>query len=258
MLPRAPLSLTIGTRRLVDAMADQDPGQGAFRRVAAAVASVERPSAEELKALETGPAKDVAEDELADLERPVVVEPVVQLEQDVLASDPAMLEHNPAESRDALPAWAAASIPRDLEVPAGRTLVLMRFRTEWTDRKDKGDRTCVLWNLSVGDEKLANQRGGDNVFVNTMEMAKQMIRAVDGLPVDYTGKVPAANVDTFWNEIGKKCRGLVINHFIRAHSLTALEKQDFLAVCLVARTNLPPGARSRAVTRQIPPMSATG
>jgi hypothetical protein len=240
-------------------MADQTKGEGAFKRVAEAVATVARPSAEELRALETGPAKDVLDDDLADLERPAqVVEPPIQMEQDVLANDMAVLEHSPQGSRDALPGWAAAAIPADLEVPAGRTLVVMRFRTEWTDRKDKGDRTCVLWNLSVGDEKLANQRGGDNVFVNTMEMAKQMVRAIDGLRVDFTGKVPAAQLDPWWDEIGKKCRGLIINHFIRAHSLTTSEKMDFLAVCLVARTNLPPGARSRAGQHQTPPMSAVG
>jgi hypothetical protein len=239
-------------------MADQPKGAGTFKAVAQAVATVERPSAEELKALETGPAKDIADDELLDLERPVVVEPVVQLEQDVLANDPAVLEHSPRGSRDALPAWAAMAIPADMEVPPGRTLAIMRFRTEWTDRADKGDRTCVLWNLSVGDEKLANQRGGDNVFTNTMEMAKQMVRAIDGLRVDYTGKVPAAQLDPWWDDIGKKCRGMIINHFIRAHSLTTSEKMDFLAVCLVARTNLPPGARSRAEPRPTPPMSATG
>ncbi len=163
----------------------------------------------------------------------------VKPEAEVAREDPAVAELAPDEGADSLPAWAQQAIPQGLEVPMGRTLVVMRFRAEWTDARHLGDRTCVVWNLSVGDEKLANSRAGDNVFSNTMEMAKQMIRAIDGAVIDYSGKTRGASVDHFWNEIGKKCRGMVISHFVRAHSLTLAEKMDFLARCLVARTNLP-------------------
>jgi hypothetical protein len=206
-----------------------------FKGVVDKVLGISKPSAAELTELEGG--KPPEDTDVAELFRPDVVERPVRLEQDVLREDAeTSAEMGPEETPDVMPAWAVASIPQGLRVPMGRTVVVMRFRSEWTDRADKGDRTCVLWNLSVGDEKIANQRGGDNAVNVTNEQAKAMIRAVDGTIAD---PQPGKNVDQFWNEIGKKCRGLVINHYVRAHSLTQAEKISFLASCCVARTQLP-------------------
>lgn len=200
---------------------------------------VSRPSAEEAAELE-GATLSPRRGLQASPEDPGESAPLQATQEPEKPAEDPLDDDNEVDADDPaqLPQWAREAIPANLKIPPGRTITVMRFRAEWTDRKDKGkDRTCVLWNLSVGDERLANQRGGDNVFMNTNEQAKQMIRAIDGLLADYSGRQGPANIDTFWNEIGKKCRGLVINHFIRAHSLTDAEKMDFLQRCLVLRTS---------------------
>jgi hypothetical protein len=134
-----------------------------------------------------------------------------------------------------LPEWAQNAIPPNLKIPKGETVFVVRFLKEWT--KDRScDRTAVIWQLSVGDEKLANQRGGDNSANVLMELSKQMIRAIDGKKVDYTGRSKEANLDAWWNAIGRKCRSLISAMFIRMHALSDEEKSYFLARCYVART----------------------
>lgn len=140
----------------------------------------------------------------------------------------------------ALPPWAQAAVPAptaEMAIPPNRTVSVMRLRAELTDSPSKGDRLVLLWNLSVGDEKLANKRAGDSQFDATMEQAKQMVRAIDGQWVDFSGKLGPRNVDQFWDEIGKRCRNLIINHYVRVHSLTKAEQLDFLANCVVTRTS---------------------
>ncbi len=135
----------------------------------------------------------------------------------------------------ALPQWARDAIPESLRIPEGETVYVMRFLREWTkDRRQ--DRTCVMWQLSVGDEKLANQRGGDNSGNVLMELSKQMVRAVDGKKVDYSGRNQGASLDAWWNAIGRKCRTLIVSTFIKVHSLSDAEKAYFLAHCVAART----------------------
>jgi hypothetical protein len=211
-------------------MGDDKSKATGFQAVADEVLRQGKPTPDELRMLETeGATKPGEEDEPMPL--------LADEAQTAREGDDAVAETPAAPGT--LPEWAREAIPADLTIPPGRTVVVMKFLPEWTDAVHKGERTCVMWNLSVGDEKLANQRGGDNYHNNLIEKAKQMIRAIDGRIVDYTGKNPTANLDTWWNEIGLKCRALVTNHYYRAHSLTTTEKMDFLAHCCVARTCLP-------------------
>jgi len=187
------------------------------------MSKIETPSAKELQDLDGGGT--------------VAIKP----EREVAAEDPAIIGTSPTDTGEDLPNWADTAIPSTLKIPSGRTVVVMKFRAEWTDTPHKGDRTCVLWNLSCGDIKIANERGGDNGFNTMIERAKKMVRAIDGLEVDYSGRNPAANLQTWWTEIGEKCRVLIQSHYSRSHSLDTAERIDFLAHCVVARTNLPTG-----------------
>jgi hypothetical protein len=190
-------------------------------------------------------AAELSEEELADLERHgktkgALQDLPVQSEAEVARQDPDAelpVEGDP----DDLPDWAQEAIPGKIKIPKGRQVAVFRFRKEWTDDKTR-DRTCVLWNLSVGDEKLANQRGGDISGNVVMELSKQMIRAVDGNPIDFSGKNPSGNLDFWWNAIGRKCRTLIISHYIRSHSLSTAEKMDFLANCVAVRSFCVAGA----------------
>jgi len=182
-------------------------------------------TAEEMRELnQRGRAKEDAE-----LERPV--QPEHEAAVDPAVDELAAINDDPS----AMPSWAQAAIPAGLQIPRGRTVIVFRFLREWTDDKVQ-DRTCVLWNLSVGDEKLANQRGGDNSNNVLMELSKQMIRAIDGAKIDYTGRDKSVDINAWWNVIGRKCRSLIVSAFVRNHSLTTAEKIDFLAHHQCART----------------------
>jgi hypothetical protein len=96
-------------------------------------------------------------------------------------------------------------------------------------------RDCVFWDLSVADEKLARAaaRGGDALH----ELAKRIIRTVDGHRADWSGKRAApGSVDRFWDEIGGKCRPLIVNAYWKLHSLSTEETADFFLHCITFRT----------------------
>lgn len=69
------------------------------------------------------------------------------------------------------------------------------------------------------------------------EMAKQMIRAIDGHKADWSGKFTKGNVNTFWTEIGGKCRQQIKNIYLRRHSFDTGEVADFLVNCVAVRTS---------------------
>lgn len=144
--------------------------------------------------------------------------------------------------RSAVPAWV--QIPANMEFPPfGVTWTAMRFLAEWTDRPHLGDRQCIVWNLSYGDEKFARRNAKGDAEAVMDEMAKRMIRAIDGEKVNWTVG-HEANPDKFWDEIGKRCRMLLLNHFMKTHQLEQAERLHFLANCLVVRTVTPSPTRS--------------
>lgn len=142
-----------------------------------------------------------------------------------------------------VPDWVR--LPADMEFPQrGITWTAMRFRAEWTDRPELGDRQCVVWNLSYGDEKFARRRAKGDADTVMDEQAKQMIRAIDGRRVDWTKPGGISNPDAFWEQIGKKCRLILVNHFMKVHVLDRREQVDFFTNCLVLRT-APPSSKGR-------------
>lgn len=134
-----------------------------------------------------------------------------------------------------MPDWVR--IPADLPIPpAGVTMTAMRFEPEWTDRPALGERQCIVWNLSVGDEKFSRRRAKGDPDGVMDEQAKQMIRAIDGQVVNWGLDTAPNSPNRFWDEIGKKCRLLILNHYMKVHTLGQDEKLHFLGNCLAVRT----------------------
>jgi hypothetical protein len=134
----------------------------------------------------------------------------------------------------AWPEWCPP-MPGNLKIPRGRFAFPMRFREQWTDATWKGDRTCVVWSLSPGDEKLAYARARGDSARGASELAKQMIRVVDGLPATDVHGQPGC-VDDFWAEIGGKCRQMLIRWYVQTHVLSDREQDDFFENCVAAVT----------------------
>lgn len=144
-------------------------------------------------------------------------------------------DFNTAPTKDALPEWA--EMPAGLNPPKGAPLGFLMFKPEWTRCPEKGARTCIVWSLTDMDERLAFARVRDHLATAANEMAKQMIRAVDGVKVDWSAKEGApGNLDDFWKEIGPKCRAMVVRYYNRTHMMSPEETADFLSNCVAVRT----------------------
>lgn len=112
----------------------------------------------------------------------------------------------------------------------------MRFRAEWTDAPQKGDRVMVLWSLTEAEEKLAYKRSGDDTRSTIAELSKQSIRAIDGCKADWTrASVPGA-VHILWNDLGTRCRQQIMNWYLKSHTLTSEQQQDFFVNCFAVRS----------------------
>jgi hypothetical protein len=141
----------------------------------------------------------------------------------------------PAAEEGALPPWV--EVPTDLVFPRGKQVGFMRFKAEWTDRPELGDRNIIIWGLTDNDEKLAISAARGEGGRTVPEMAKRIIRSIDGHRADWTGKKSGpGGVDRFWNEIGPKCRTLVTNMYWKTHQLSMEETADFLLHCVVFRS----------------------
>jgi hypothetical protein len=133
-----------------------------------------------------------------------------------------------------LPDWAA--IPQGVKTPDGWLVWFVKFRAKVTNTPGKGDRTCVLWNLSESDEKHAAKRARGDPMRVVDEMAKQMIRVVDGHGADWGGSRGAGSVDAFWQDIGGKCRHQLKSLYLKNHTMTGEETADFFEHCVAVRT----------------------
>lgn len=144
------------------------------------------------------------------------------------------LEEIPARDPNAIPDWAI--IPANAKLPDGRQVIFVRLRAGWTDTPHKGDRQCIMWNLTEADEKLALRRTRGDSLRTIDELTKQAIRIVDGQKADWTGKVGPGSVNRFWNDVGTKCRQQLKNMYVKAHALEPSEIVDFFSTCVVVRS----------------------
>jgi hypothetical protein len=143
------------------------------------------------------------------------------------------MEEAAARDPEGIPEWV--KFPPKMKIPPGKEVGFMQFRAKWTDKPHLGDRQVIMWSLSDADEKLAMKRTRGEHMRTITEAAKQCIRAIDGVSANWTGAFVLGNVDTFWNEIGGKCRQLIVNYYLKTHTLEAAEQLDFFANCLAVR-----------------------
>jgi hypothetical protein len=130
------------------------------------------------------------------------------------------------------PDWAKIP-PAPFRFPRGVDVAFVRVRGNITAAKQKGDRILVIWGLSDGDEKLAYGRAmGDSNRAIT-ELAKQSVRAVDGVAADWSGTPGPGSVDLLWRELGGKGRGQLIRLYTQLHVYDAKEQADFFENCVV-------------------------
>ena len=135
-----------------------------------------------------------------------------------------------------MPSWASEAIPAALLLPKdGQTVFVMKLEARLTARKNKGDRTIVIWELSLRDERQARARAqlvGENGGLYD-EYAKGMIRSVDGVVVDWAN---IGRMDQFWDEIGPRFRGYLVGWYAKSHNLNDEERLRFFGQSVVSRT----------------------
>ena len=138
------------------------------------------------------------------------------------------------------PAWCKP-FPQGFQVPKGKRPVFMRFRAEWTDTPHLGEAQCVCWGINVLEEHTADKRADEGGLRVVHERAKLSVRLVARadqstlLPADYTKEVREADPDIFWEQVGLKCRSLIVNTFLQTHSLSPEERRDFFENCIEVR-----------------------
>lgn len=152
------------------------------------------------------------------------------------------------------PHWV--KLPQGFSFPRGKQILFVRFKSKWTDapwigspmldpntgeteKDSKGRevlyRQCVLWPINVADKKFALARAQRDANRVAEELAKQMVRIHDGKEADWS-VVRADGVEMFWNELGERCRQLLIRLFNKLHVLDSEEQRDFLQNCIEVRS----------------------
>ncbi len=125
-------------------------------------------------------------------------------------------------------------IPKDMVFPRGIDVLFITLPASITAYSGKGDRQVVLWPLTDADEKLAISRSMANAARAGTELAKQMIRAIDGERINWTGdpSQPGADIDRAWHEFGPKGRNLLQRLFNQMHAMTEDELVHFFEHCI--------------------------
>jgi hypothetical protein len=140
----------------------------------------------------------------------------------------------PEAQGDDVPDWVI--MPKHLKVPRGKQIVFLRFPASLTDTPSKGDRQCIAWSLTDGEEKLAADRCDGKPNRAAAEYSKQMLRAVDGVVVDWSKPRGPGSVDEFWREIGPKGRNILMRVYTQMHLASDEELRDFFEQCVAVRT----------------------
>lgn len=132
------------------------------------------------------------------------------------------------------PTWA--KVPKGMRFPKGIDVLFVRIRGELTMYPGKGDRQVILWPMTDGDQKIALGRAMGDRNRAAVEMTKQIVRAIDGQPVNWTGdpSAPGIDVDRFWHEIGPKGRNLLDRLFVQLNMMNEDELVDFFEHCIAA------------------------
>ena len=135
-----------------------------------------------------------------------------------------------------VPGWA--KIPQvgadgsPFRFPRGYKILFVRFRAHLTAVPGKGERQAILWSLGPEDFRLAVSRGMGDAHRVSDEIAKQCIRAIDGVAVDWATGGVQNNPDQFWRDVGQAYRTQLVRLANQVNSLDAKELRDFLEHCV--------------------------
>jgi len=161
----------------------------------------------------------------------------------------AAAETDPEESDEEtrFPAWA--KVPDGIKFPAGVSIWFVPLQTRLMRKKTGGEplkmkdgsvRVCrqlIFWELNLDDQKRAFGRAGGDANRASDELTLQMIRAVDGHPVDWTSETSPHHPRRIWADMGPKLRNLMHRLYTANHVLGDAEVQDFFVNCVdVKRT----------------------
>jgi hypothetical protein len=186
---------------------------------------------------------------------PPVTEEQVKKQQKAAAQAASMLSLGlPEAKHEGAPLWV--SVPVGFKFPRGKQVLFLRFKSIWTDTPWKGEpivdpatgvhevdgngkpvlyRHCICWPVNTADKKLALGRAQRDPNRAPDELAKQMVRVHDGFEADWA--VARQNgVEMFWNELGERCRTLLVRVFTQLHVLDTDSTRDFLANCIEVRS----------------------
>lgn len=187
-------------------------------------------------------------------ETPTATEPAEEPQVAAARAASSLTFELPEPQAAGAPPWA--TVPTGMRFPRGKQVMFVRFKSVWTDAPWKGEsfvdpvtqqteldargkpvlwRQCVVWPINTADKTLALERARRDPNRAPDELTKQMIRAIDGVEVDWA-VVRGNGIEMFWNELGEGCRGLLTRLFTRLHVLNAEAVQDFLETCIEVRT----------------------
>jgi hypothetical protein len=130
------------------------------------------------------------------------------------------------------PPWFPKKCIPKMRFPKGLDIAFIKIKGTMTAAKQKGDRFIIVWELSDGDEKLAYGRAMGDVNRASNELAKGMVRAIDGTLVDWSGIGGAGNVDELWQDIGAKGRSQLQRLYTQLHVFDREEQEDFFENCI--------------------------
>jgi len=137
-----------------------------------------------------------------------------------------------------LPSWVKIpDAPWTLPTGKGKKIIALRFFADTTDFPEKGDRQVIMWSLTLADERTALRRVQGRRELLQQEFTMQMIRAIDGMPVDWTRRNRAADPTVFFDEIGPKCREMMERIYNSHHNMNQEEQVAFFGrgIALLSR-----------------------
>ena len=126
------------------------------------------------------------------------------------------------------PAWfPRGKIPQGMRFPRNITVTFICVPADQTAARGKGDRYLILWELNEPDEKLAHGRGMGDGVRTVSELAKQMIRGFDGMHPSWAGPGTPDSIDTLWQDLGAKGRGLLRRLYTQINQFDEAALTDF-------------------------------
>jgi len=147
----------------------------------------------------------------------------------------------PKPTAEGWPEWCPLP-PKGWAAPPELQVIFIRCRASHTRTPQKGEKYCVLYELSVPEMRVAVQRAHGDPNRVQEEMTKQMIRLVGNESdaslhaADWSGLAGPGTIGLFWDEIGAKYREQLTRLYMQIHQFSQEEQVDFFDNCIEVRT----------------------